>query len=850
MNSRPSLRPLKRRWGYRLLPVVQLDNKGLYTYPNQLSQVPQGAMAIANNVVCDRPGVAETRRGFDFYGDLLPSAGVKGFVYMSRLLWYCTAGELVYDSDAAGTWATYAGTFFPPSGNFINSTQSNGNFYFTTNNGVYKIAGLTGTPQQSGSPAALDLSVVSAGVGSAVVNNSQVAYSVVWGYIDGNDNLILGAPSSWAYLTNTSGSTIDVTITVTLPATITTNFFLQVYRTPCTASSSTIPGNNFQLAIVYNPDAADITAKSATITDSVPDALLGAYLYTADGQPNPYPNTQPPLCQDLCTFNGMTFYINWQTLQQANVTLISVGAALGVQIGDTFSLTDVDSTTTYTYTGAAANSAAAREFAIYTAGTIAQDIDTTARNLASMINQDPNNTLFYAYYQTGTNILPGSIIITTRDLQQGIFYANSSRQTCWSPEIPAAGATYTSANLSQPGHFLASKIGQPEAVPLLFDVPVATGNISVILYRGLALQDAAYLFSNAGVFRVTGTDPLSLQVVLFDSSALIVGLQTPAILNNSIFYYSTQGACSVSSGGNQIVSRNIERDLIQLSALSNFATLSYGCAYESDRKFLLFTPTSGADTSAQQEYIYNWITQAWTLWTRACSAAIVNVSANKLYVTDDVGNVFEERKNYNNTDYADEEYAITIVSTDTALDTLTLADSTDVQIGDTIQQTVLGTQYTTQVTGNDSGTGVVNVEDADGFTAGAAQDFRAIVTTIRYCPITCGFPQFNKKFSIWDFDFENANFDELSVNFTTDYYVFPEEQILSPQQGFGWGTQPWGTFVWGVTASLQQVIPCWPTTNSQWAHWVIIEMELQQAFTSLTLNGITGTFDVGSTRGR
>src|SRR6185295_1914292 len=120
-----------------MLPVTQLDNKGLYTYANALSQVPPGAMTIAQNVVIDKPGVVETRRGFDFYGTTLPSAGVKAFVYMSELIWYCINGELLYDSDSAGPWVQYSGSFSPPSGNFINSTQANGNFYFTTNNGVY-----------------------------------------------------------------------------------------------------------------------------------------------------------------------------------------------------------------------------------------------------------------------------------------------------------------------------------------------------------------------------------------------------------------------------------------------------------------------------------------------------------------------------------------------------------------------------------------------------------------------------------------------------------------------------------------------------------------------------------------
>ena len=833
-----------------MLPVVQLDNKGLYTYNNLLSQVPPGAMTIANNMVIDRPGIGETRRGFEFYGDLLPSAGIKGFTYLSRLLWYCEDGELVYDSDGAGTWIEYAGSYFPPVGNFVNSTQASGNFYFTTNNGVYKIAGLTGTPQQAGSPPALDLSVASAGSGSAIVNDCQVAYSVVWGYTDANDNLILGAPSPWAYLTNSSGNTIDVTLTVTIPETVTTDYFLQIYRTPATASASVVPGNNFQLAVVYTPDSSDITAKSATITDSIPDSLLGAYLYTADGQPNAFPNTQPPLCQDVCTFNAMTFYINWQTIQQANITLDAVGATLGIQVGDTLTITDSDTLTAYTYTGASANDASAREFEIITSGTIAENIDATARNITSMINQDPNNSLWYAYYQTGTNILPGSIILSARNLQAGTFYVTSSRTTCWTPVLPSSGDDYISGNLSQPGHFIPSKVNQPEAVPLAYDTPVQTGNISVVLYRGLALQDALYLFTNAGVFRVTGTDPGGLQVVLFDSSALLVGLATPEILNNSIYYYSTQGICSVSSGGNQIVSRNVERDVIQLSALSNFSSLAFGCAYESDRKYLLYSPTSGADSIAQLSYVYNWITQAFTIWTRAAGAAIVNQAVNLLYITDDLGNVFQERKNYQISDYTDQRYTVTIVSTDTSANTIELSSSADVMIGDTLQQTVSGTQYSTQVTGNDLMTNIINVEDATGFDAGDADDYRAIVTQVKYAPITCGFPQYNKKFTIWDFAFENANFQSLTATFTTDYELAGEDQELIPRTSLGFGTEPWGTFIWGISTFPEQVIPCWPTRNTAWAHWVIIELELTQAFTSMAINGITGTFDIQGTRGR
>jgi len=78
-----------------MLPSVQLTNLGLYTFPNLLNaqMVPPGAMTIADNINIDRPGVAETRRGFDFYGTTLPSPAVKGFNYDNTLLLIVTGKQ-------------------------------------------------------------------------------------------------------------------------------------------------------------------------------------------------------------------------------------------------------------------------------------------------------------------------------------------------------------------------------------------------------------------------------------------------------------------------------------------------------------------------------------------------------------------------------------------------------------------------------------------------------------------------------------------------------------------------------------------------------------------------------------
>lgn len=835
-----------------MLPLVQLQNKGLYTYANQLSDVPPGAMTIAQNVVIDRPNIAETRRGFEFYGDALPSAAVKAFVYMSSLIYYCTGGELVYDSDNAGTWVTYSGSYSPPSGNFINSTQANGNFYFTTNNGVYKLDAINGTARQSGVPAGLDITTTLSGVGTAVPTASQVAYAIVWGYTDANDNLILGAPTQWNYVTNTTGSTQDVTVTTTIPSGITTSYFAQIYRTASTSSAAIVPGNTFQLAAQYTPNGTDISNKYISVTDSTPDSLLGAYLYTADGQPSNFPNDTPPLCLDITTYNSMTFYINFSTAQQATFTLAGVGAPNGIQVNDTFTITDQGGALTRTYTAKGSNNFASQEFKVDTAGTIAEDIDNTARNLVSAINQDPGNTLWYAYYQTGTNILPGGVILRARNLQTGPFYLNASRTTCWTPVVPTAGQTYISSNTSSPDSFVVSKVAQPEAVPTAFTIPVQSGNITVNLYRGLALQDALYLFSNAGVFRVSGTDPTTLQVLLFDSSAILVGLQTPQILNNSIYYNSTQGVCTVSSGGNQIISRNIERDILQLSTLPNFSSLAYGCPYESDRKYLLLSPSNESDTAATQEYVYNWITQAYTLWNVTAGSAIVNPGTNKLYVSDEDGNVFQERKSYSNLDYADQSYTITISSINTTTNQFTLSSSSNVEIGDIIQQEVAGEQFSTQVSANNISSNVVDVDDVTGFVTGSATDYRSIVTTIQYCPITCGFPQNMKRMTNWKFSFTNANFDDILTTFTSDMYLVPEPVELSPFTFGGFGAEPggFGSLPFGVDQAPEQLIACNPTLNTAYARWWLVKLQLTQAFTSLALDGVTGSFDVISTRGR
>lgn len=44
---------------------LTVSARGLYTFPNQISQVPAGSLVQAANVIIDREGVVESRRGYN-----------------------------------------------------------------------------------------------------------------------------------------------------------------------------------------------------------------------------------------------------------------------------------------------------------------------------------------------------------------------------------------------------------------------------------------------------------------------------------------------------------------------------------------------------------------------------------------------------------------------------------------------------------------------------------------------------------------------------------------------------------------------------------------------------------------
>jgi hypothetical protein len=818
--------------------VLTLKAKGRYTHPNQLGEVPEGALTEATNVVIDRESQPEYRRGFATYGaSAVSGTGNQFFSYRSTL--FLHHGSTISRDNGSGTFTDYSTTVGAPSStNRVRAAEASKNLYLTTSTGVQKLDAITGTTLASaGMPTGLDITLTRVGaVGGWFLNGNQVAYRVVWGIKDANTNVILGAPSGRAILAN---STTDSTVTVafTIPSSITTSHFYQIYRSKLSLSASTVADDELFLVYENNPTAGEITAKAVSYSDTLADALraTGAPLYTNASQEGiNQSNYEPPLCADLCAYRDALFFANTTSKHTLKFNLISAGSP-GLQLNDTVTLAGV------TYTAKAAETVASNEFKLDTSGSPGDNIANTAISLCRVVNQSASNTLVYAYYISGYNGLPGQIKVQERGIGGSSFTVASSRGSAWDPTLTSA---QTSTNDQAKNRIYFSKPQEPESVPLVNYLTVGSADQDIL--RILALRDSIFVLKKDGIYRITGEDSASFRVSLFDSTATLKAPESCAVGNNQVFCYTDQGVAAVSDNGVQVMSRAIESEIVTLSnaAHASFSTATFGTFSEPDRKYILWTVNNSTDTYATQQHVYNTFTDSWTRWDRTATAAFVNPADSKVYYADPVtGYVYRERRNFDSTDYADEEFAVTVVSSSGTA--VVLASTTNVLAGYTLKQgdrvavvatVVDATHLTTEVT--------------QAWAAGAATAYKPISAALTYAPIHAGNPGMLKQFRELTLFFANASFSELDVKFTSNFSGSVETTTITPVTLGPWGSFPWGSVAWGGGAAAVQPIRTYVPLEKQRCYWLTIQLKLSQAFKNFGLAGISMPFNLVSSRMR
>lgn len=881
---------------------LDLSLKGLYTSPSYLSGVPEGALEVADNVVINAKNVIESRRGQTQYGSPLSigSGQVnKIFNYASSLIANYD-NKLAYDSGS-GVWIAYSGAYLPPSGFRMRSLEALKNFYFTTSTGIFKIDALSSTPRKAGVVKALSGTAALVGTTGFLLADSAVAYRLVWGYKDENNNLILGAPSQRLVVSNATANPVDVNLTFLIPDSITTEYFYQIYRSNGTAAALDEPSDELQLVLEGNPSSGEITAKAFTVSDITPYSLMRATIYTAPSQEGiQNANYEPPLAADMDIFKNCAFYANVTYKQSLSIAMIStefpslgfytdasvdthtntildaiadtsdlrVGmrvigtgiqadsriltidsptqvtitkptlatATVSVEFQDRFSIGGVD------YWAASANDVATNSFLADASGTPGQNVNQTALNLLQIINTSTSNTTLYGYYISGIDDLPGQMLFEERSIGGTSFAATSTAGSSFSPPLPTSGTSVSSIAETFQNRVAISKPSQVEAVPSYSYFPIGSANFPI--QRVVALRDGIFFFKQDGIYRLAGESFESFTVTLVDNTVTLKVPESAVPFNNQVFCFTTQGICAVTDSGVEIRSVPIENTLLTLSSdqFTNFSTASFGVAYESARQYMFFTVTEEDDEFATQAFVYNSLTDTWTRWVMNRTCGVVNNTINKLFMAQpDTGQVLIERKNYTDTDYADEQYAVVIASVDSATE-VTLASAASVEVGMTLVQGIRRS-YIEAINGD-----VLTVVSTTGMIAGAAIVYTPIDNLIQWVPIDVENPGILKQFSEVTFFFRDARFAEIDAGFTSNVSTNTETIPIRSFTSASWGTFLWGLEPWGGAAQGRAVLRTYIPREKQRCSWLTISLRTQEAFTSFSLQGVSLMYNQMSSR--
>lgn len=253
----------------------QLDLKfsGLWTSTNPLSEAPEGAFAIADNVVLRDPALVEPRRGYAATAAIPSGNGIaRVFPWQKRLLCIDAYGA-VYDYSAATGWSSaYGPNIQPPdSSTPVRTAAGAKSLFATSSKGVRTLDGLGHSFMPAGilppavvyaSPSSFNLNVyprVSHPVpsGSYLAAGASVAYKVVLCRYDANNNLVQSASSDRVLVTN-SGQT-------------------QSY-----AAGSLTKANGTDLVIVTSPAAHNLTdGQSVTVALNISETHFAAGTFLA-----------------------------------------------------------------------------------------------------------------------------------------------------------------------------------------------------------------------------------------------------------------------------------------------------------------------------------------------------------------------------------------------------------------------------------------------------------------------------------------------------------------------------------------------------------------------------------------
>lgn len=439
-------------------------------------------------------------------------------------------------------------------------------------------------------------------------------------------------------------------------------------------------------------------------------------------------------------------------------------------------------------------------------GTVAQGLRITAQALIKAINSDVNSNV-YATYASGLEDNPGKIRLTAKNFSNTQITLKVDTTTIgsyFSPALPTGFGPVASSSVSLPNYIYISKIGEPEAVPLVNFIAVGARNYEI--QRIIALRDSCIVIKKDGIFRINGDSITSFSVSPLDSTIYCVAANSVSVINNQIIMLSNQGYCLITESSVQIISRKIENLIQPIIGYENISNTS-GFAYESERLYLTSTiEPNGSDVS--KTYAYNVLNDSWTTLDQTFIGGVLTTNDTMLLLST-ANIIVKERKKQTRIDYCGQNYNVTIVSvaSDNLSGVVTSASRQPME-GDVI---VKNNTFTRIISSTNIGGSDFNVIFDSGTNLNAADSvilYAGYESEMKLAPFHAGRVSRMKQFVQMQIHTRDSVFSKCRINFSGNLFSSTTSTLWDRDgraQGSslgGWGNESWGLFSWGQSDAI------------------------------------------------
>ncbi len=442
-----------------------------------------------------------------------------------------------------------------------------------------------------------------------------------------------------------------------------------------------------------------------------------------------------------------------------------------------------------------------------TSATVSAQLRNTAQGIVKAINRD-QSSLIYANYTSGITDTPGKMQFTAKGFT-GVIYvrANSAAAgAAFYPVLPssfASGTQVFSKNDDQPNVVYISKVGEPEAVPYVNQIPVGSRNKAI--KRIFALRNSIIVLKEDGVFKITGDNPINFTVTILDNTVQVVAANSGATLNNQVYFLAINGICVATDSAVEIVSRRIENRIENIIGLSNISAITSAVAYDSDRTYRISTAFPN-DSTKTITYFHNSINDTWTESDQLFNGGVVGPNDIMYYISTD-NKILKERKNGTRVDYGNQNYSITVTTVDSdSMGALINSSAHAPQVGDFIVMSNVITRIESveNVAGSDYQVTFFRTTNlVDGNTPTL---YARIVSNIRMAPFHAGVLERGKQFSQLQLHTRSPSITKITCTFSGQTFGGSEvtnwlANLVSGNSG-GWGFEPWAFFPWGLADQI------------------------------------------------